>query len=111
VTLKPYEDRDVVASTIKIVRAGDGLSEALTVDPVEYHVGDEVHVVLRTECTKVTYEPVKDTDVLRRVHTLSTAFGTIVDEAFAKAVLAEQQLIIEKAKGIQRIPGVDEDGE
>lgn len=109
-TLQPYEERDVVACSIKIVSAGDGLSAALTVDPVELHHGEIVHVVLQCEVAKVTYEPVKDLDVLRRVHTLRAQFGTLVDEAFAKAVLAEQRLIIERAQGVERLP-IDGDDE
>jgi len=109
-TLKPYEDRDVAQSTIRIVRAGDGLSDGLAVDPVEFHLGERVHVVLECEVTRVAHEPVKDTDLLKRVHTLAANFGTIVDEAFAKAVLAEQRLLIEKAQGVERLP-IDGDGD
>jgi hypothetical protein len=109
-TLKPFDDRDVTEATIRIVRAGDGLSDALEVDPVEFALDDIVHVVLRCQVTRIAYEEIKDSDELRRVHTLRATSGTIVDEQFAKAVLAEQQTLIERARGVQRLP-IDGDDE
>jgi len=101
--LSPYEGLDVVQASIKVTNAGDGLSTAINVDPVEYHVGDVVHVVLETVVARVSYETVKDTDVLKRVHTLRAGNGTIVAEDFARGVLAAQEIAIEKAKGVQRL--------
>jgi hypothetical protein len=109
--LMPYEDRDVVQSTIRVTNAGDGLSEALAVDPAEYHLGQKVHVVLETEVVKVTYDEIGDTDVLRRVHTLRAGIGTIVDEKVVAKVLREHRVALERAKGVTRLPGVDGDGD
>lgn len=79
--LTPYEDRDVIQSSIRLTNAGDGLSQALAIAPAEYHVGQTVHVVIEAEVSRIAYEPVKDTDVLKRVHTLRAGLGTIVAEA------------------------------
>jgi len=109
-TLKPYEDREVVQSTIRVVNAGDGLSQAMSVDPAEYHLGETVHVVLECEVVKVTYDEISDTDVLRRVHTLRAGTGTIVEPKLVTEVLEAQRIAIERAKGVERLP-VDGDGE
>lgn len=112
-TLTAYEGADVVQSTIRITRAGDGLSDGLNVDPVEYHLGDKVYVVLECAVTRVAHEPVKDTEVLKRVHTLAAEMGTIVGREIVSAVLDEQRVKIEKARGVERLPmgEVDDDGD
>jgi hypothetical protein len=102
-TLNAYEGFDVVQASIKVTNAGDGLSQAINVDPVEYHVGDVVHVVLETVVSRISYETIKDTEVLKRVHTLRAGSGTIVDESYARGVLAAQEIAIERAKGVVRL--------
>jgi hypothetical protein len=110
-TLTPFDDHDVVETTVRIVGVGDGLSEALEVEPVELHHGQIVHIVLRGEVTKITYEPTKAGDELRRVHTVRASFGTIVDQTVVRKVLDAQRKAIDKAKGVNRLPGIDGDGE
>jgi hypothetical protein len=109
--LTEFEDHFVVASGIRIQRAGDGLSEAMDVAPVELHHGDTVHVVLRCRVARVAYEPVKNSDdELIRVHTLKAVSGTIVDEQVVHDVLEEHRQAVEKARGVERLP-IDEDGD
>ncbi len=47
--LTSFDGRDVIKTTIAITKAGDGLSDALKVDPQEFSLGDEVVVVLKCE--------------------------------------------------------------
>lgn len=103
-TLHAHEGADVVQATIRITRAGDGLSSALAVEPVEYHIGDLVNVVLRCRVGAVQFRPVKDTDVLVRVHTFVTELGTVVDPKLVAAVLDAQERKIEQARGVERLP-------
>lgn len=107
--LSPYEGRDVAQATIRVTNAGDGLSQALAIKPVEYHHGETVHVVLECEVTNVDYPILKDTDLLARRHTLRAGVSTIVDEKLVKKVLEAQRKAIEEAKGIQELP-LDGDG-
>lgn len=89
--LKAFDGRQVVATTIAVTQAGDGLSKALAIEPAEYHHGDRVFVVLETEVTKVTFSPSKDDDShLIRVHTLRAGTSTIVDEDLVRDVLQAQ---------------------
>lgn len=103
-TLHTFDGRDVVTTSVQITNAGDGLSSALTVDPQEFSHGDIVCVVLRCEVTKVGFVPVKDTDVLNRIHTLRTGTATIVDEKLVKKVLDDQERKLELARGVTRLP-------
>jgi hypothetical protein len=100
----------VLQAALRVVRAGDGLSESMTISPVEYHVGEDVTIVLKGTIKRVSYEPIKDTDALRRVHTLSASFGMVIDEQLVHGVLEKQRQRIEEAKGVQRLEfDVDED--
>jgi hypothetical protein len=106
--LKPFGDHDVTECAIRIINTGDGLSESLDVAPVELDHGETTYVILRGAITKVTYEQIKDSDELRRVHTIRANFGTIVDETAARAILDPTRRAIEEKHGVERIPGLDD---
>ena len=48
--LPEFEGRAVVRSAVKITRAGDGLSEALKLEPTALHHGDEDRKEVTTAC-------------------------------------------------------------
>lgn len=102
--MNEFENADVVQSTVRVTRAGDGLSEALTVDPVEYRIGETVHVVLKCKVGAITLKPVKDTEVLQRVHTFTAQEGTVVAGELVEAALDAQRVAIEQSKGVHRLP-------
>ena len=101
--LHRFEGRDVIGTRIAITRAGDGLSQALAIEPAELSIGDTVYVVLECTVSKVTHEPVKDTDSLTRVQTLQAGTATLVDKALVADVLQEQRDRLDEARGIQRL--------
>lgn len=105
----PFEGRDVLGSSVKITRAGDGLSDALLVDPVELHHGDEVYLVLRCQVDRVAFDPIKDTDVFSRVHTLRTEEAMIVDRSLVEEHLAGQRDRVQRAKDAGKGQGRLED--
>lgn len=110
--LTPFDGKPVLRTTISVTNAGDGLSEAMAIDPRELHHGEVVHVVLECEVAKVRFDPIKDApDHLTRVHQLRAGTATIVDAAMVQDVLDRQRLAIEKAKeaaaGIARLPGTE----
>ena len=113
--LGEFEHRPIARTNIKVTNAGDGLSQALKVDPQILHHGDTVHVVLECLVAKVTLEPLDDEgDELVRVHVLKAGSAAIVDEALVADAIADQQERIRKARqeeeGIQE-PFDDEDDE
>src|SRR5262245_24724444 len=103
-TLKPFEDRDVVQCAAKVAIPPDALSDALALEPHEYLVGDRVHLVLETVCSAVGYERVKGTDVLARVHTLKTGLATIVAEAAVTKILDAHRRAVDDALGRGQLP-------
>lgn len=113
--LSDFEGKPVRRSTISITNAGDGLSEAMKVEPVEHHQGDRVYVVLECEVAKVGFAPIDKDDPAgdqARVHTFRAGTATIVDADLVATVIAEQREKNLKAKedaaGIVRLV---EDGE
>lgn len=103
-TLHNFDGREVVATSVQITNAGDGLSSALSIEPEEFSHGQIVCVVLRCEVTKVGFVPVKDTDRLTRVHTLRTGTAAIVDQSLVQDLLDKQQVKIDEAAGRSRLP-------
>lgn len=110
-----FDGREVIKTSIAITNAGDGLSEALKVDPQALHIGDKVHVVLECEVTKVSFVAIKDAPGrVARVHVLRAGGATMVDADLVEAHLDEQAERILAAKeeelGIMRLtPVADED--
>ena len=106
--LHDFDGHEVLSTSVVVTNAGDGLSQAMTIEPEEFTHGQVVHIVLRCEVTKVAFTPIKDTDALTRVHTLRAGMAVIVDEKLVKAALDAQTKKIEESKGIQRLPDVDD---
>jgi glucokinase len=113
--LSSFDGLDVLRATIAVTGAGDGLSEAMKVDPQEFHHGEELYVVLKCEVAKVRFDPIKDTDALIRVHILKAGDATIVDKALVGPLVAEQaeriRLAKEAAAGVRRLEFADQDEE
>jgi len=102
--LHPFESRDVLQATMRITRAGDGLSTALNIDPIELHIGDTMYVLLECTVGAIELKPIRDTDVLVRKHTLVAGVGTIVDSGFAGDAIAEQRRLNLEAAGVHELP-------
>lgn len=102
--LGKFEGAEVSAVGIEIRNAAGGLNAALKVAPVEYHMGDEITVVMRTTVAKLRHEPLKDADGLRRVHILDAGEATVVDDALVAEALDKQARQIEEALGIHQLP-------
>lgn len=102
--LGSFDGAPVLATSIRITNAGDGLSKALAVDPQIIHPDEKIYVVLETTCAQITFKPVKDTDGMLRLHTLSAGAATIVDKNLVADVLAKQVIRLEEAAGLLRLP-------
>lgn len=83
--MNQFEGQAVIGSKLIVTKAGDGLSDSLKIDPVEYPLGARVRVIIEGTIGKVNHVPVKQKgetlDVLVREHTLVTEVATIVTDS------------------------------
>lgn len=128
--LPKFEGREVRTATVKITRAGDGLSEALSIEPEALHHKERVFFVMEGSVEQINHKPINKDDEqqgLTRIHTIEAKSIAKVDEADVRELLdaqkakveaarkaaAEQELLEqeqaaiaeEKRKGITRLPG------
>lgn len=107
--LGQWEGKTVTKATVAVRNAGDGLSQAMHVDPQPLKQGSTVYVVMECEVGPVSFDPIKDSSSeCVRKHVLRAGAATIVDAALVKqAVEAQTEKIIEareKERGIQQLP-------
>ena len=104
IDLGHFEGKEVLATSVAVTNAGDGLSEALAVDPQILHQGDRGAILLEYEVAKVRFDPVKDTAGLTRVHILKASTGTLMDLEEARDRLDAQRARIAEAEGQPELP-------
>lgn len=106
--LGEFEGRAVTKTTISVRNAGDGLSQAMKVDPQLLHQSDTVYVVMECKVGPVQFDPIKDSETeCERKHVLRAGAATIVDADLVKgAVAAMTEKIIakrEEERGLQQM--------
>lgn len=109
-----YEGHAVLGATVAIRNTGDGLSEAMAVDPIKLPLGTIVHVVVECEVEKHRYDPIKDSGgALQLVNMLKAGRATIIDnKAVARALDAQEKRIAEASGEPQLdLPDEEEGGE
>lgn len=111
--LGELDGKPVARTTVAITRAGDGLSEALGIEPRVLHLGERVTVVLDCVVSKVRFDPLKETDsMLSRVHVLQAGTAVIADSETVQGLIREQadknRRAREAEQGIRRLPFADE---
>lgn len=96
--LDPFEGKPVIRCKVKITNAGDGLSDALKVDPVELHVNQRVFYVLEAEVDAIQFKRVSPGGSdMERVHVLRTQRITAVDGADVGAYLDDAEQHVRRA--------------
>lgn len=98
--LSTFDGKQVIKTSIAVTNAGDGLSAALAIEPMEMHHGEKGYLLLEYEVVKVTLRPIsKDTpDLLDREHTLKAGTATIVGADLAESHIRDQAERIESAR-------------
>lgn len=110
--LTDFEASPVIAAKIEIPDAAGGLREAMAVDPVELHHGDEGLVVLRYRVKKVRFDEAspklakdlgEEEGALVRVHVFETLEAMFMDDANLEKQVRENavrvKLAVEEAAG------------
>lgn len=85
---RTFEGDEIVGSSVKITKAGDGLTDALAIDPVEFHRGEIVYFVLQGKVRYAGFPPEKkDSAGVLRQHIIDTTDIAIVSEEDVAALL------------------------
>lgn len=108
--LGSYEGVPINATSIKLVGAGDGLSEPLTIDGRKFALGDVVTFVVEGEITAIGHRWTdrETTDALTQIHTVKlTDLMHVEDPLPLRKELASQRDRVlrekERAIGVQRL--------
>lgn len=113
--LPSFEGMPVVRSAVRITRAGDGLSEALKLDPRALHRGEEVFFVLKGEVDQVNFRPVsrEEDTVLSRVHTVRASEIVLVTREEVEHLLVSERSRLKRlqdaAEARAPLPGFEDD--
>lgn len=111
--LSSFEGRAVAGASIRVTNAGDGLSEALALEPQELHHGEEVWLVLHGKVSNVAFPSLKKyPDLLTRLHTVSAIECIMVAPDQVEGLLEKErnrlELIKEEKAGVTRLPMGDD---
>jgi hypothetical protein len=110
--LGTFEGKQVAGVALRIVKAGDGLSSAMEIEPLVLHNGDQVDLVVRGHVTGIAHVPFqKDDDRLLRVQTVTADVSTVVDGQLVEEVVVKQKARLQehedRKKGIEKIDTSD----
>jgi hypothetical protein len=97
-TLPAFEGHDARKSQLRITKAGDGLSEALSLGPRHWSLDDEVYLVMRAQVTQINHRVEKDSDDVIRVHTAEALEVTEVNGKDVKAFLEAESERVQKLR-------------
>lgn len=110
--LGTYQDEPVLKTTIKLTKAGDGLSKSMKISPSLLPVGSKVMVLVECEVSQHLHKRITDTDAFELVQTLEAATVTIVDDKSSERKIERQRRAIEKAQmkaqGVERLRDQDD---
>lgn len=96
--LEPFHGMPVNRCAVQITKAGDGLSDALKVDPIELNIGERVFYVLEGEVGQVKFRRIHPaSNELERVAVITTQRITAVDGADVGAYLDDAEQHVRRA--------------
>lgn len=107
---EPYEGQPVIKTQVKIVGAGDGLSDAIAVDGRELHMGDEIDVVLGAcVVTGVDLRPIDKDDptgpLVAKLVLRAGKRATVTDDAHVAQLLLDTEARVKAARGEEQLSG------
>lgn len=110
--LGEYRGRDIIRTSVKITKAGDGLSKSMGIAPAVYEQGDELMVLLKVVVGPHTHKMIADTECLELIQSFEAETAVIVDDAASRKKLDRQENALrvasERARGVERIPGTED---
>ena len=113
-TLPSFEGHPVARATVRITKAGDGLSEAMKLEPEALEHGEEVFFVLKGKVRQINHKPLsgEDEDYLVRVHTVEASEIVLVAEDQVEQLFVSERARLKRlqdeAAARAPLPGIDE---
>lgn len=113
--LPSFENHPVAKATVRITKAGDGLSESMKLDPQPLHYGEEVFFVLRGRVRQINHRPLNtdDGDFMVRQHTVEAEEIVLVApdqvEEFFVSERTRLKRLADQAEARAPLPGIDND--
>lgn len=109
---RKYAGKNIIATTVAILKAGDGLSQSMTADGTDdIELGGHYFVLMEVDAKGVSLDVSKEDprSLLAKIK-LHAGTVTFVDKELASPLLAEQadrneaaRIAAEEAKGISRL--------
>lgn len=93
-----YEGRPIRKCSITIKGTGDGLSDALTIDPLSLEPGERAFVLLEVEGTDQNHKYLKEADAWNRVQVTKAIRGAVVTEDIAVPLLDNVAVAVEELR-------------
>lgn len=110
-SLGEYMGKDVTAVSVKIAKAGDGLSKQLEIDPRILVPGERYIVLLEGVAGDHTHKLIDKADTWELVQTLNAETVTFVDDKTSDSKIRRARdrvaKFAEEKKGTTRLPGTD----
>lgn len=100
--LGDYLGRAVSATSVRITKAGDGLSKQLDIAPRLLQPGERVRVVLEATVTQHTHKPIKKADTWELVQTLEAETVTFADGDDIEAIIEAAAARVHDAEAARR---------
>lgn len=110
--LGTYKGHEIVGAAMKLTNAGDGLSKAMSLSPVDLDFGQRVHVVIEAVVTEHGLKPAIAGDLhgpLRVVSTLRAEHATIVENATVAKLIDKHKAALDKASQIEGQRSIDDE--
>lgn len=93
-----YDKRPVRQSSLKITGTGDGLSDALAIEPQDWHPKDTAFIVLEIEMGDVNYKYVEKGDCWNRVQGSKAIRGAFISSELAVPLLDDVKVAFEEQR-------------
>lgn len=93
-----FERQEVDRCSVRITRAGDGLSEALKIEPKALLLGQEVFYVVRGRVTQVNHRMQGEDETVTRMHTIEVQQITEVPRNSVARMLDEAEEALQRAR-------------
>lgn len=108
-SLDDYMGHPVHSAAVQIRNTGDGLSQALAIDPEVMPLESIVHVVLECVVEKHRYDPIKDTNGYQIVNMLRAERATFIDREHVEKFLDATEEAIADAEGEPQLAFIEGD--